>query len=691
MFRLRVCAVVCVLLTGCVLPVSAQQPAVNGSVVPSMVKFTGAVTDLSHKPLTGTVGVTFSLYKDAEGGAPLWMETQSVQADRAGHYSVMLGSTSTHGLPSDLFISGEARWLGVRTEGQAEQPRTLLLSVPYALKAADAQTLGGLPPSAYMLAAPLDGNAASQAIAGTATSAIPATAPPPVTGVGAADFVPLWLDSIGTLGNSALFQTGSGTTAKVGINTTTPANTLDVKGGETVRGNLSLPATGNATPTAGKPSQPATLAASAFNSSTHAAVTQNFRWQAEPSGNNTANPSGTLNLLYGSGSNTIRETGLKIGGGGKITFAKGQTFPGTDAVRSVALSAPATDFTVSGSPVTTSGTLGLSWNIAPTASNTANAIVKRDGLGNIAVATVFATNFSGGAGLYGTGTWGVWGTGDAGGGVGVEGDGHIGVYGAATRGGTAVYGVYGSSDAGGTGVYGEGRNGVQGLGLNGGTGVYGSGALGVEGVAGTGGYGVYALNTGTGDALVAENQSGGFAGYFLGDVFVNGTLSKSGGSFKIDHPLDPANKYLSHSFVESPDMMNIYNGNVITDEQGNSVVSLPEWFETLNRDFRYQLTVMGQFAQAIVASKVANHGFAIKTDKPNVEVSWQVTGIRHDAWANAHRIPVEQLKPQQERGFYLTPELFGASKQKSIARAHHPEMEKLAEQKRMQPPSAAHH
>src|SRR5450432_2968843 len=197
------------MLMACLLPVSAQQPAVNGSVVPSMVKFTGAVTDLSHKPLTGTVGVTFSLYKDADGGAPLWMETQSVQADRAGHYSVMLGSTSTHGLPSDLFISGEARWLGVRTEGQAEQPRTLLLSVPYALKDADAQTLRGLPPSAYMLAAPLDGNAASQAIAGTATSAIPATAPPPVTGVGAADFVPLWLDSIGTLGNSALFQTGS--------------------------------------------------------------------------------------------------------------------------------------------------------------------------------------------------------------------------------------------------------------------------------------------------------------------------------------------------------------------------------------------------------------------------------------------------------------------------------------------------
>ena len=121
-------------------------------------------------------------------------------------------------------------------------------------------------------------------------------------------------------------------------------------------------------------------------------------------------------------------------------------------------------------------------------------------------------------------------------------------------------------------------------------------------------------------------------------------------SFKIDHPLDPANKYLSHSFVESPDMMNIYNGNVVTDGNGDALVPLPEWFETLNRDFRYQLTVIGQFAQAIVANKVANNQFSIKTDKPNVEVSWQVTGIRQDAWANAHRIPVEEEKERAASG-----------------------------------------
>ena len=152
--------------------------------------------------------------------------------------------------------------------------------------------------------------------------------------------------------------------------------------------------------------------------------------------------------------------------------------------------------------------------------------------------------------------------------------------------------------------------------------------------------------------------------HVVGNVTVTGNLSKGGGSFKIDHPLDPENKYLSHSFVESPDMMNVYNGNVKTDKRGIAVVTLPDYFEALNRDFRYQLTVVGQFAQAIVWRKIQNNHFVIKTDKPRVEVSWQVTGIRHDAYAETHRILVEEDKPAAERGSYLHPEVF---KQKRVA------------------------
>jgi hypothetical protein len=154
--------------------------------------------------------------------------------------------------------------------------------------------------------------------------------------------------------------------------------------------------------------------------------------------------------------------------------------------------------------------------------------------------------------------------------------------------------------------------------------------------------------------------------YSNGNVAIAGNLSKGSGSFKIDHPLDPANKYLYHSFVESPDMMNVYNGNITTNKSGLAVVVLPDYFEGLNRDFRYQLTVLGQFAQAIVAKKIGDNRFVIRTNKPNVEVSWQVTGIRHDAYADAHRIQVEEEKPPQEQGHYLHPELFGAPAEQAI-------------------------
>jgi hypothetical protein len=112
--------------------------------------------------------------------------------------------------------------------------------------------------------------------------------------------------------------------------------------------------------------------------------------------------------------------------------------------------------------------------------------------------------------------------------------------------------------------------------------------------------------------------------------------------------------------VESPDMMNVYNGNVTTGGNGEATVVLPDWFSALNSDFRYQLTVVGdRFAQARIASKIKDNRFTIATDKPNVEVSWQVTGIRHDPYANAHRIPVEQDKPAEERGKYLHPTEWG--------------------------------
>ena len=112
-----------------------------------------------------------------------------------------------------------------------------------------------------------------------------------------------------------------------------------------------------------------------------------------------------------------------------------------------------------------------------------------------------------------------------------------------------------------------------------------------------------------------------------GDLNVSGTLSKGAGSFRIDDPLDPKNKYLQHSFVESPDMMDIYNGVATFDESGKAHVELPNYFEALNRDFRYQLTPIGAFAPLYIEKEIKDNHFTIAGGENRMRVSWQVTGI----------------------------------------------------------------
>jgi len=200
----------------------------------------------------------------------------------------------------------------------------------------------------------------------------------------------------------------------------------------------------------------------------------------------------------------------------------------------------------------------------------------------------------------------------------------------------------------------------------------------VSGVSGQNTYGLYAYTAGTvtntsyGIYAAANGAPVNYAGYFAGDVFVSGTLSKSAGSFKIDHPIDPENMYLSHSFVESPDMMNVYNGNVILDGRGEAWVELPEYFEALNRDFRYQLTPVGGAAPDLhIAERISDGRFAIAGGEPGLEVSWQVTGIRRDKFAEEHPIIVEEAKRDVERGKYLNPELYGRPGSDGVHYAEH--------------------
>ena len=335
-------------------PTARSGPVAPLGTVPRLIKYSGVAKDQNSKPLVGVVGITFAFYEDEQGGAPLWVETQNAQTDATGRYSVQLGASQSNGLPPALFISGKARWLGVQISGQAEQPRVVLLSVPYALKAEDAQTLGGLPASAFVQAA-APGSSSGTSLADTNASATPSL----LGGSGTANYVALWIDNNGDLGNSAIYQGGIAGKPKIGIGTTKPASTLDVNGSGMIRGLFSLPAKGTATAAAGFNSQAMDLTASVFNSAKNVAVPQNFQWQTEAVGNNTGSATGSLNLLFAQGSGTPAETGLNIASNGQITFAKGQAFPGAGTITGV----------TAGSGLTGGGSSGdvtLSLNLATT-------------------------------------------------------------------------------------------------------------------------------------------------------------------------------------------------------------------------------------------------------------------------------------------------------------------------------------
>jgi hypothetical protein len=294
----------------------------------------------------------------------------------------------------------------------------------------------------------------------------------------------------------------------------------------------------------------------------------------------------------------------------------------------------------------------------------------------------------------------------------------FGVYGLSTREwspelGYSV-GVIGRNTGEGFGVVGEAETGDGVVGRTSGRGFVGvSGyspdsyavyaltitGIGVTGISGCGyalygtsysGTGVYGSSTTGLAALLQGNVR------IIGNLEITGNLQKGGGSFKIDHPLDPANKYLSHSFVESPDMKNVYDGVVVLDNKGEAVIELPDWFGALNKDFRYQLTAIGAPAPNLYiaeeisddAATTSNYNnnksrFKIAGGTSGMKVSWQVTGIRKDPWANTHRIRVEEDKPAKERGYYTYPDLYGEAAEKGINRLLFPREEEEQEKKEL--------
>jgi len=789
------------------------------------------------------VEAVFRIYSSAEDGEPIWSETQHILVDSDGKYSVLLGAAAEGGLPETVFVGGAGRWLGISIERAPEQTRVPLLSVPYAMKAADAETLAGVPATEFVTKTQLlanakkttaiiaDGSSARpngasdgaaltiprngtiSPLAGQATAATGTitgvTAVSPLTGGGTTGTVKVGLNTTaletllnpfyarlgapnqftklitfapgqafpgtisGVTATSPLTGGGATGTVKIGLNaseletvlnpvyaqlnapntfrkiiTFAPGQTFPGGGGGTITGiSTTSPLTGSGTTGSVTLSLDTSALETTLNSDyARLSAANTFLGNQAVSGNVSA--TGTL-ATEGPGAfdtSGVANTGLS--GAGVLTGVHGEASGTENGVSGVSGSAGAATgmvYGVSGSIASTSNgaagvigganaTNGQSFGVSGYTNSTTDYASGVIGNASATSGVVYgvqgvsksATANAAGVSGYASSTTGqVYGLN---GGTNSAGDGAAGVNGFAgsttgqvngviggtnspngagiagfnnsTTGGSGVYGSTNATSGNGNGVIGvapgstgpdynfgvQGVAGIHGVGVQGSSpqvGVAGfnqvcgssgcilaSGTAG-EFVTGTGGIILSGLSGSGNPSMTKEvfyiDSSGD--GYFAGDVNVTGKLTKGSGSFKIDHPLDPANKYLSHSFVESPDMMNVYNGNITTDQHGMATVTLPDYFEALNRDFRYQLTVIGQFAQAIVAKEINKNRFTIRTNRPSVKVSWQVTGIRQDAYANSNRIPVEENKPLAEHGYYLHPEVFGKPADRSIANA----------------------
>lgn len=232
------------------------------------------------------------------------------------------------------------------------------------------------------------------------------------------------------------------------------------------------------------------------------------------------------------------------------------------------------------------------------------------------------------------------------------------------KGGGANPGVQGTGGAG-PGLSGSSTGNAGVFGKGGGTnpGVEGTCTFG-SGVSGTSaqGYGVEADGA---TGLYATGASR--AAYLDGDVVITGTVFEGANRMRIDHPIQPEDRYLVHAAVVSSELKNVYDGTAVLDEDGFATVELPDWFESLNESFRYQLTAVGAPAPDLHVSRpLTDHTFTIAGGGAGLEVCWQITGVRCDDWARANPLTTDEIKPEEEKGFFVHPELIGRPADRSL-------------------------
>ena len=617
-----------------IVALSTMLSATGHAAIPQKINYQGYLTDPQGTPIDDTVSIVFSIYSQASGGMALWTETRSVTLTD-GVFSVDLGSSTPITLPFDTQY-----YLGIRIGSDSEMtPRQPMTSVGYAFRAKEADSVKDNAVTTAVIAndAVTTDKISDDAISGDKI------APAAITSTNIAN---------GAVGSS---QIGDGTIATedladvaVTVDKISPTIISSIDGVTNDGGNVDLEAGSNITITPDDDANKITIASTGGGSSLWTESGGNVYRDSGNVGIGTTSPQ--FKLSFGTDPftpwkialwdevNNFYGFGLYIG---RLTFFTNNTEKmtildngnvgiGTSSpVSKLTVEGPSNDFAFvtinqTGDPMWTGLVLDRAgiqkWFIGMSHVSD-DLLFRRSASSNDMVITA-----SGNVGI---------GTMSPGEKLTVAAQGHA---------------LHAISDTG-DGVSGQSSS----------------------------GRGVYGISS-TGEAVFGI--SNGYAGYFAGNVYVNGNVSKSSGSFKIDHPLDPENKYLQHSFVESPDMMNVYNGNVLLDEKGEAWVDLPDWFEALNRDFRYQLTCIGGFAPVYIAQEISENRFKIEGGNPQMKVSWQVSGIRQDVYARANPINVEEEKPPEEHGYYLYPELYGQTEEKGIEWARNPEMmQKIKAQK----------
>ena len=683
--------------------------------VPRLISFQGVLTDDSGKPIsTGTYHLTLRLYGSATGGEPIWQEEQSAVVTD-GILNLLLGGVTPLQLPFD-----RPYWLGITVGSGAEMtPRIPLTSTGYAVRAVYADSITGIAAGgdltgSYPNPVLRDSSVTEAKIADGAVTQqklAPDVSLPPGGPAGG--------DLKGSYPNPVL-RDSCVTTSKIADGAVTAAKLAP---------DASLPPGGTAGgDLAGSYPNPQ-IAPNAVDSSKIAdrgisADDVNFPYAGS---DRRGGPAKDLMLPFSGSAQTSQRAAFKISnyGGGNALWGHSQGGLGVygfsiDSIGVVGasyyqsgvygLNTYLHNYGYLGGSYAVYGSNGFSYNwgyIGAMDEAVYGRNAKSQNEGRLATEKegVFGTcKAHAGAGVKGlhssTGNYGLLGTKSAGVfGAGNSGD---GVHGHATNG----RGVYGLSFQN-YGVLGESQHNIGVRGKNLGSGNYGELGTSQYGLQAYGStqaihgnspnVAIYGRNTVKNTVgYLASSSYGvyggtppgfGYAGYFSGRVQITGDLAVTGTkSFRIDHPLDPEGKYLQHYCLESDEVLNVYSGNVILDASGEAEVQLPDWFEAINGDFRYQLTCVGGYAPVYIAEKISGNRFRIAGGRPGLEVSWQVTAVRQDRWVKAHPPQVEIAKPPEEQGYYLQPELYGQPEERSVEWARNPELMRVLQQERQNGP-----